>query len=310
MIKDKKKKAIEKADEFGKKHTQKDVDNVQKEMDGMKKGPLKTVWDKVVQLWNAFNSPEVPTQYKAMIIGALIYMIVPVDVIPDSIPGAGLADDAFVILYIFNIVKNIITKADLVIGTIKKPFMDEYIGRRINHELDGMIRTSIRNTIISFALLVLGMVLVLAHPFNKTVCYYAASAVFTGSFAWSLYRFINYVPVWFPYALSVIKEKSLKKGIAKEICTQYKAADVYENFINYSSKVMGSTRDLNLENLIDYYIHFFMKKMLIYVISLLLYTVLICFVAKPLLLSQFSDLNMAEIYFYPVIHIIRTFTQR
>ena len=46
------------------------------------------------------QSDKVSTANKAMIIGALGYMISPLDVIPDAIPIAGLSDDLAVLLFV------------------------------------------------------------------------------------------------------------------------------------------------------------------------------------------------------------------
>ena len=46
------------------------------------------------------QSDKVSTANKAMIIGALGYMISPLDVVPDAIPIVGLTDDLTVLLYV------------------------------------------------------------------------------------------------------------------------------------------------------------------------------------------------------------------
>jgi uncharacterized membrane protein YkvA (DUF1232 family) len=46
-----------------------------------------------LQLYYALQDPEIPTWAKAVIMGALGYLILPADAIPDFIPGAGYADD-------------------------------------------------------------------------------------------------------------------------------------------------------------------------------------------------------------------------
>ncbi|NYF25261.1 YkvA family protein [Sporosarcina sp. JAI121] len=69
-------------------------------------------WDKVMKygkqagkttvyysllLFYAAKSPSVPKSSKLIIVGALSYLIFPIDLIPDFIPAVGLADDASVI---------------------------------------------------------------------------------------------------------------------------------------------------------------------------------------------------------------------
>ena len=52
------------------------------------------------KLYYTLQSDKVSKADKAIIIGALGYMISPLDVIPDAIPIAGLTDDLAVLLYV------------------------------------------------------------------------------------------------------------------------------------------------------------------------------------------------------------------
>jgi uncharacterized membrane protein YkvA (DUF1232 family) len=51
-------------------------------------------------LYYTLQSDKVSATNKAMIIGALGYLISPLDVVPDAIPIAGLADDLGVLVYV------------------------------------------------------------------------------------------------------------------------------------------------------------------------------------------------------------------
>ena len=51
-------------------------------------------------LYYTLQSDKVSTKDQAIIIGALGYMISPLDAIPDAIPIAGLTDDLAVLLYV------------------------------------------------------------------------------------------------------------------------------------------------------------------------------------------------------------------
>lgn len=53
-------------------------------------------------LYYTLESDKVALKDKAMIIGALGYLISPLDVIPDAIPIAGLGDDLAVLVYVLN----------------------------------------------------------------------------------------------------------------------------------------------------------------------------------------------------------------
>jgi uncharacterized membrane protein YkvA (DUF1232 family) len=51
-------------------------------------------------LYYTLQSDKISAANKAMIIGALGYMISPLDVVPDAIPIAGLTDDLAVLLFV------------------------------------------------------------------------------------------------------------------------------------------------------------------------------------------------------------------
>ena len=51
-------------------------------------------------LFYTLQSDKISAKDKAIIIGALGYMISPIDVVPDAIPIVGLSDDLAVLLYV------------------------------------------------------------------------------------------------------------------------------------------------------------------------------------------------------------------
>lgn len=53
-------------------------------------------------LYYTLESDKVSVKDKAMIVGALGYLISPIDVIPDAIPIAGLSDDLAVLIFVLH----------------------------------------------------------------------------------------------------------------------------------------------------------------------------------------------------------------
>ena len=58
----------------------------------VKRAGAKTVYYALV-LYYTLKDPATPYRYKAVIAGALGYLILPADMVPDLLPFAGLADD-------------------------------------------------------------------------------------------------------------------------------------------------------------------------------------------------------------------------
>jgi len=94
-------KSIELAEQLG---TEADINTVQDaaiKLPAMNRGPIAKIWDKVQDLYRAFMSEETPAAVRTLIIGGLLYLVLPFDTIPDAIPVVGLLDDVAVIGFIW-----------------------------------------------------------------------------------------------------------------------------------------------------------------------------------------------------------------
>lgn len=56
------------------------------------------------QLWKYFRAGDVGKQEKVLIVAALLYLIAPIDLVPDMIPFAGLLDDLGVATMVVNFI--------------------------------------------------------------------------------------------------------------------------------------------------------------------------------------------------------------
>ena len=92
----------------------------------------KTVYYSLLLFYTA-KSPEVPKSSKMIIVGALSYLIFPIDLIPDFIPVIGLADDAAVIV---TAVYKVMSHIDVDIKNKAKQKMSRFFK---NAEIDGEI---------------------------------------------------------------------------------------------------------------------------------------------------------------------------
>jgi len=56
-------------------------------------GPTGAIVNTLGKLLSALDNPETPAPLKALIVGAIGYIVLPIDLIPDMIPVVGYADD-------------------------------------------------------------------------------------------------------------------------------------------------------------------------------------------------------------------------
>ncbi len=86
---------------YGKSFSQNDF--VEKVSRIAKRAGSKLVYAALI-LYYTLQSDKISIKNKALIIGALGYLISPIDVVPDAIPIAGLSDDLAVLLYVLKMV--------------------------------------------------------------------------------------------------------------------------------------------------------------------------------------------------------------
>ena len=65
--------------------------------------------NKALQLYYAMQSPSMPAKDKAIVIAVLGYFILPIDVVPDFIPGLGFADDLAALAWALKTISSNIT---------------------------------------------------------------------------------------------------------------------------------------------------------------------------------------------------------
>ena len=74
-----------------------DIMNIRENLAGTNRGPIARIWDKVIALSDLITDPGAGWGAKAIAIGALVYLVMPIDAVSDFIPVVGLLDDAGVI---------------------------------------------------------------------------------------------------------------------------------------------------------------------------------------------------------------------
>ena len=97
--------------EFKKQISPDDIKRVAGKLGSMNRGPVKEIWSKVESLWTLVKDSDAGWDKKAMALASLVYLVSPLDAVPDVIPGLGLLDDVSVILLVFGMLAELIQKS-------------------------------------------------------------------------------------------------------------------------------------------------------------------------------------------------------
>ena len=95
-----------------------------------KRAGVKLVYAALI-LYYILESDKISMQDKAIIIGALGYLISPLDIVPDAIPIAGLGDDLTVLIFVLHKVWNEVSEEvkDKAKNKLKTWFDEDEVGR-------------------------------------------------------------------------------------------------------------------------------------------------------------------------------------
>ena len=272
--------AMQKANELGEKATEDDVRALESKLPSMKKGVIAKAWDKVLFLWKKAKSPEIPLSYKVAIIGALLYLVLPIDVVPDVIPGLGLLDDLGVILAVARKVsKYALPKIEKMEKKIGNKFY-KISCQKIDEKLSVVFNSILVNTVITFCANSIGCMILIFKPFGTPASRYVSIVIFVGVFVYVLIRFILYMKEYGQMtkkiAIAIYKKKSFSKGISDFICTEYKYIAWLFSGIKTINHVMPENYQLpDAPKIVAAFERHYRKRIVLFAVCLLLYSALI-----------------------------------
>lgn len=270
------KKALKKAQKLGINHSEKDLQKIDSNLDKMKKGPVAKIWDKVLLLWEKVKSPDVPVRLKITIVGALLYLILPADLVPDVIPGIGLIDDVTVLLMVFNEVsKYLVPKA---VEKAKKKLEESYY-EKIDFKLKEIFYLMLLNSVITFVINMAGVAILIIKPV-KEYSRIIAFGLFSITIIYSLIRLILYLKQYGKITIGiikpVIKEKSLSKGISIFVQETYPLiTKIYAGINIAKTFVPGLDSIPDFDKIVKDFINHFKKKVILVSLMFLVYSLII-----------------------------------
>jgi len=270
-------KALARSKELGAAATEKDSQEVEKKLPAMKRGPIKKVWDKVLFLWEKFKSPEVPLRLKATIIGALLYLVLPADVLPDFIPGLGLIDDLSVIMIVFREVSRFLLPK--IEKKIEEKIYDSCY-EKIDARLSLIFKRTLINTLWTFLANALGCAILVIKPFGEKASRYTAIVIFCLIACWSIYRFIKYLIQYGAttkkISIAVWRRRSISKGLADFVVQEYSYINQIYAGIEIAKNIIPDMPQIpDLAQIIKTFEKHYIKRIILFILIFALYTALI-----------------------------------
>lgn len=184
----------------------------------------------------------------------------------------------------------------------------------INVKLHEMYKSTIMNSIITLGLNIAGMLVALFNPFGIVVSKYVAALFFLTSFVFFTSRMIkflqNYGRTTLAIGKNIVTSRSVSTGIENYVYQQFPIVSLAYTGIEIAACQLPALKKIpSIKATVKRIVRVFWKQVLVYGIVVLIYTVGVFWIAKPILLERFVGLKWYEVYFYPLYHFILLFSK-
>lgn len=310
LSQNKKNKIMDFVEKLGKNFAEKDVDKVNSNISSMNKGALANVWNKVLFLLKRFNENS-STKDKTLIIGALLYAILPIDVIPDVILGLGLVDDAFAVVMVYNIVKKSVPLVKKAVEKTQEKVVkkvDNIISWAVKQKLDLIYSRKLVSSLFNLVLFVFAILFTVCPVFGELASSIVASILLLTSIALSIISIVKTVrnKHTIPLVHSMWKQRSIKKGIAEYLRSLDEKISFGEKTIDGFFALLGEPANQRfLDHLVDH-CWLLIKKSVVRSVLIIACIVSLFFIVRQVLLMQFDRLSFWEVIFIPVFLLVKS----
>lgn len=309
LSQDKRNRIMDFVERLGKGFDKKDVDKVNSNISSMNKGALANVWDKVLFLLKRFNENSSPKD-KALIIGALLYAILPIDIIPDVIPGLGLVDDAFAVVMVYNIVKKSVPLVNKVIEKTQEKVVkkiDNIISWAVEQKLDLAYNKKLVSSLLNLILFVFAILFTVCPVFGELASSIVASLLLLTSVVLAVISIVKTIRNrhTIPLIRSIWKQRSVKKGLTEYIRSLNEKISFGEKTIDDFFTLLGEPANQRfLDHLVDH-CWLLIRKSVVRFILIIACVVASFFIVRKTVLLEFANLSFLEICFYPMTKLVR-----
>lgn len=162
----------------------------------------------------------------------------------------------------------------------------------IETKLHQLYKKTLMNAAITFAINVVGVLILIFQPFGKDVSKWISLVFFAAAFIFWVVRVILYCKNygWATLAISknIIKQKSLSKGISKFITDKYPLVTLTYAGIDLAAYQFSALKEIpRLNELVKLFIQNFWKRIVLFAGLFTIYTITVYWVIKPILLKLY-----------------------
>ncbi|MDC7125144.1 MAG: YkvA family protein, partial [Spirochaetales bacterium] len=277
-----------------------EINKIKEQLPKKLKGAVSGLKELITRLWEAFMSPETPLQLKLFIIGSLAYLVAPIDIIPDVLPGIGLLDDAQLLILAGQLLSPYIKKDTTKISYDK-------IVESIDPKIKALEKKIMLRSLIKLFMFTIGAILLKIFPAN-VIIFYVSSILIISSLLWTIAQWIiniakhrkriaKYIKITFEQKFKIdniikiifeIELDNFQKNTQKSKGKTKKT--VGQNFMMFLLKQWNN--DNLLQTVIPTYdelktllIQHYKKNYIFHLIIFIVYLLLTIFILKPFLLN-------------------------
>ncbi len=162
----------------------------------------------------------------------------------------------------------------------------------IEEKLHQLYFKTIRNSAITLALNVAGILILVFQPFGRLISTWACMAFFFASFVFWLVRVIlyckDYGKVTIEISRNILTQRSISKGISKFITDEYPLVTLTYAGLDLAAYQFSALKEIpRLNELVKLFIQNFWKRLAWFAGIMAFYTITVYWVIKPIFINRF-----------------------
>lgn len=175
--------------------------------------------------------------------------------------------------------------------------------------LNSKIKKTAKSSLIKLIISILAVYLAVIKPIGDQASLWASSLLFISVLLWSFIDTIRFIIYFYRLPLLIIEECSLSLGITEFIQKKWPTTTAaYGIFQIFSPMISSKCKNLpSLNEMVKDLVSYFAKEVILLVVFFSLYTYVVYYFFRPLILEKFAGLITMQIYLFPITQISQEF---